>query len=61
MSISFGPIPYLHKWWARRCGSTFRTILKQFVADATSRDYYSVGGLEGKSLTALKELLILFS
>ena len=44
----FRPNTYLHKWWARRCGSTFRTILKQFVADAASRDYYSAGGLEGK-------------
>ncbi|MFZ1238002.1 MAG: hypothetical protein WAV66_01535, partial [Anaerolineae bacterium] len=23
----FRPNTYLHKWWARRCGSTFRTIL----------------------------------
>ena len=27
----FRPNTYLHKWWARRCGSTFRTILKQFI------------------------------
>ena len=26
----FRPNTYLHKWWARRCGSTFRAILKQF-------------------------------
>lgn len=44
----FRPNTYLHKWWARRCGSTFRTILKQFVPDAERRDYYSAGGLEGK-------------
>ena len=44
----FRPNTYLHKWWARRCGSTFRTILKQFVSDAASRDYYMPGGLEGK-------------
>jgi putative DNA methylase len=44
----FRPNTYLHKWWARRCGSTFRTILKQFVSDAVSRDYYAPGGLEGK-------------
>ncbi|GAK55610.1 hypothetical protein U27_02444 [Candidatus Vecturithrix granuli] len=44
----FRPNTYLHKWWARRCGSTFRTILKQFVPDAASRDYYMPGGLEGK-------------
>lgn len=44
----FRPNTYLHKWWARRCGSTFRTILKQFVPDAERRDYYVPGGLEGK-------------
>ena len=44
----FRPNTYLHKWWARRCGSTFRTILKQFVPDAERRDYYAPGGLEGK-------------
>lgn len=43
----FRPNTYLHKWWARRCGSTFRTILKQFVANRESRDYYAPGGLEG--------------
>ena len=44
----FRPNTYLHKWWARRCGSTFRTILKQFVPDFSRRDYYAPGGLEGK-------------
>jgi len=44
----FRPNTYLHKWWARRCGSTFRTILKQFVPDIDRRDYYASGGLEGK-------------
>lgn len=44
----FRPNTYLHKWWARRCGSTFRTILKQFVADPNRRDYYAPKGLEGK-------------
>lgn len=44
----FRPNTYLHKWWARRCGSTFRTILKQFVADRDRRDYYALGGLEGR-------------
>lgn len=44
----FRPNTYLHKWWARRCGSTFRTILKQFVPDPDRRDYYAPGGLEGK-------------
>lgn len=43
----FRPNTYLHKWWARRCGSTFRTILKQFAADHECRDYYAPGGLEG--------------
>jgi putative DNA methylase len=44
----FRPNTYLHKWWARRCGSTFRTILKQLVSDTERRDYYTAGGLEGK-------------
>ena len=44
----FRPNTYLHKWWARRCGSTFRAILKQFAPDADRRDYYAAGGLEGK-------------
>ena len=44
----FRPNTYLHKWWARRCGSTFRAILKQFVPDEGRRDYYAAGGLEGK-------------
>lgn len=44
----FRPNTYLHKWWARRCGSTFRAILKQFVLDDKYNDYYTTGGLEGK-------------
>jgi putative DNA methylase len=44
----FRPNTYLHKWWARRCGSTFRAILKQFVPNRERRDYYTPGGLEGK-------------
>ena len=44
----YRPNSYLHKWWARRCGSTFRLILKQLVADAAQRDYYEPGGLAGK-------------
>ncbi len=46
----FRPNTYLHKWWARRCGSTFRTILKQFVTDPSRRDYYMPKGLEGKTV-----------
>ncbi len=41
------PNTYLHKWWARRCGSTFRLLLKHLVADPDRRDYYRPGGLEG--------------
>ena len=44
----FRPNTYLHKWWARRCGTTFRAILKQFVDDQTRHNYYTPGGLEGK-------------
>jgi putative DNA methylase len=44
----YRPNTYLHKWWARRCGSTFRLILKHLVADGAARDYYASGGLKGK-------------
>ena len=44
----YRPNTYLHKWWARRCGSTFRLILKHLVADPDLRDYYTAGGLAGK-------------
>ncbi len=43
----YRPNAYLHKWWARRCGSTFRLILKSLVEDPDLRDYYRPGGLEG--------------
>ncbi len=43
----FRPNTYLHKWWARRSGTTFRYILKQLVPESEKRDYYSSGGLEG--------------
>ncbi len=43
----YRPHSYLHKWWARRCGSTFRLILKGLVAGA-AHEYYEPGGLEGK-------------
>ena len=44
----YRPNTYLHKWWARRCGTTFRLILKQLVTDPDFQDYYAPGGLEGK-------------
>jgi putative DNA methylase len=44
----YRPNSYLHKWWARRCGSTFRLILKQLVEDEPQRNYYAPGGLAGK-------------
>lgn len=44
----YRPNTYLHKWWARRCGSTFRLILKHLVGNDVQRDYYAPGGLEGK-------------
>lgn len=44
----YRPNTYLHKWWARRCGSTFRLILKHFVREDTKRFYYAPGGLEGR-------------
>jgi putative DNA methylase len=46
----FRPNTYLHKWWARRAGSTFRYILKQLVPDANLQDYYTAGGLEGVTI-----------
>ena len=44
----YRPNTYLHKWWARRSGTTFRYILKQLVSDTTKRNFYDAGGLEGK-------------
>ncbi len=44
----YRPNTYMHKWWARRCGSTFRLILKHLVTDPERQDYYAAGGLEGK-------------
>jgi len=43
----YRPNTYLHKWWARRCGTTFRLILKHLVKGSRNRDYYTSGGLEG--------------
>jgi putative DNA methylase len=44
----YRPNTYLHKWWGRRCGSTFRAILKGFVENPEQSDYYTSRGLEGK-------------
>lgn len=44
----YRPNSYLHKWWARRCGTTFRLILKQLVQEPAGQDYYTAGGLAGK-------------
>ena len=44
----YRPNTYLHKWWARRCGTTFRLILKQLVYSSDQQDYYAAGGLEGR-------------
>jgi putative DNA methylase len=44
----YRPNTYLHKWWARRCGSTFRLILKSLVENEAQQDFYKAGGLEGK-------------
>lgn len=46
----YRPNSYLHKWWARRCGSTFRLILKALVDEGWQRDYYAPGGLEGQTI-----------
>ena len=43
----FRPNTYLHKWWARRSGTTFRHILKQLVPEIEKQNYYTSGGLEG--------------
>jgi putative DNA methylase len=45
---NYRPNTYLHKWWGRRCGSTFRLILKGLVDDPDRQPYYIPGGLEGK-------------
>ncbi len=44
----YRPNTYLHKWWARRSGTTFRHILKQLVGPSQKRGFYEPGGLEGK-------------
>lgn len=44
----YRPNTYLHKWWGRRCGSTFRLILKGLVDDPARAGYYAPGGLGGK-------------
>lgn len=44
----YRPNSYLHKWWARRCGSTFRLILKGLVEEEIKQDYYEPLGLAGK-------------
>ena len=44
----FRPNTYLHKWWARRCGTTFRLILKQLVTVPAQQAFYAPGGLEGR-------------
>jgi putative DNA methylase len=44
----FRPNTYLHKWWARRSGSTFRHILKQLVTKPDLCDYYMPDGLSGQ-------------
>ena len=44
----YRPNTYLHKWWARRCGTTFRLILKHLVTAPDQQDFYTPKGLEGK-------------
>ena len=44
----YRPNTYLHKWWGRRCGTTFRLILKGLVDDPDQAGYYASRGLEGK-------------
>ena len=46
----FRPNTYLHKWWARRSGVTFRSILKQLSSEPALRDFYTPGGLEGLTI-----------
>jgi putative DNA methylase len=46
----FRPNTYLHKWWARRSGVTFRYILKQLSSEPALRNFYSPGGLEGLTI-----------
>ncbi len=44
----YRPNTYLHKWWARRSGTTFRYILKQLASNPGKQSFYEAGGLEGK-------------
>ena len=44
----YRPNTYLHKWWARRCGTTFRALLKHLVLDKGKQDSDAPGGLDGQ-------------
>ena len=44
----YRPNSYLHKWWARRCGTTFRLILKGLVDDEAARAFLAPAGLQNK-------------
>jgi DNA modification methylase len=46
----FRPNTYLHKWWARRSGVTFRYILKQLSTAHALRNFYTPRGLEGLTI-----------
>ena len=46
----YRPNTYLHKWWARRSGTTFRYILKHLQNNLSLLDFYKPGGLEGKMI-----------
>ncbi len=46
----FRPNTYLHKWWARRSGVTFRYILKQLSSVSDLHNFYAPGGLEGLTI-----------
>ena len=54
----YRPNSYLHKWWARRCGTTFRAILKSLVVDEAQRDFYAAGGLAGKINRCVCSILV---
>lgn len=46
----YRPNTYLHKWWARRCGTTFRLILKHLIDTPAGCNFYTPGGLQGKTI-----------
>lgn len=42
------PIYHIHKWWAKRLGSVFRSIISGALSDGQWKDFYEQQNYEGK-------------